>query len=121
MAFFDYGNRTGDPNFAPPEERLALKVPAEKDRPAFNNNAGYTMRDLEDSVAAIDPRTLRRFRQQLCADPLAKRIVQLHKASLSVVSGGEKKTKTQKELRTNEKTKNKKSSNQSSSSEKPLR
>ena len=65
--------------FIPSEERQLLEVPAEQDRDAFNGNVGYTMADLEASVKKVDPRTCKKFRQQWCTEPLAKRIIKLHK------------------------------------------
>ena len=67
--------------FIPSEERQLLEVPAEQDRDAFNGNVGYTMADLEASVKKVDPRTCKKFRQQWCTEPLAKRIIKLHKLS----------------------------------------
>ena len=37
------------------------------------------MADLEASVKKVDPRTCKKFRQQWCTEPLAKRIIKLHK------------------------------------------
>ena len=71
--------------FTPNEERQILEVPPEKDRKAFNNNAGYKMSDLEAEVAKTDPSNFKRFRQNYCTGFLAKKLLRLHR--LSMVSG----------------------------------
>ena len=67
--------------FMPAEERQLLEVPAEQDRDAYDNNSGYTMAHLEAAAKKVDPRTCKKFRQQHCVGPLAKRILKLHKLS----------------------------------------
>ena len=67
-------------SFVSSQEKQTLKVPAEKDRVAYNNNAGYKLKDLESDIAKTDPSTFQRFRQAYCTDPLAKRIMAIHKA-----------------------------------------
>jgi hypothetical protein len=82
-------------SFVPNKERIILKVPNEKDAAAFNAGAGYLMTDFEASVAASDHNTFKRFRQAACTDPLAKRIIAIHKAILSADSAkGIQKQKT---------------------------
>jgi len=68
--------------FIPNEERQILEVPPEKDRKAFNNNAGYKMSDLEAEVAKTDPSNFKRFRQQYCTGFLAKKLLRLHRLSM---------------------------------------
>ena len=49
-------------HFVSAHERQTLKIPAEKDRAAFNASAGYTCKDLEAAIASTDPLTFQRFR-----------------------------------------------------------
>ena len=82
-------------SFVPNEERIILKVPNEKDAAAFDAGAGYLMTDFEAAVAASDHNTFKKFRQAACTDPLAKRIIAIHKAILSADSAkGIQKQKT---------------------------
>ena len=67
--------------FMPNEERQILEVPPEKDRSAFNGNAGYKMADLELAVSKTDPSNFKRFRQQHCTNFLAKKLLRLHRLS----------------------------------------
>jgi hypothetical protein len=67
-------------SFVPNEERIILQVPNERDAAALNAGAGYLMTDFEAAVAASDHNTFKRFRQSACTDPLAKRIIAVHKA-----------------------------------------
>jgi hypothetical protein len=60
-------------SFVSSQEKQTLKVPAEKDRVAHNNNVGYKLKDLEADIAKTDPSTFQRFRQAHCTDPWAKR------------------------------------------------
>jgi hypothetical protein len=78
----------------PNEERQILEAPPEKDRKAFNNNAGYRMSDLEAEVAKTDPSNFKRFRQQHYTGFLAKKLLRLHR--LSMVSSQPPKDKEKK-------------------------
>jgi hypothetical protein len=64
--------------FVTAEERLALRVPAESDREAYKGK-GYSVEDLDKATGEIDARTLKRFRQNACSDPVATRVFQLDK------------------------------------------
>jgi hypothetical protein len=66
-------------DFVTSDEHLILQVPADKDRAAFNGGAGYDMAALEASLATTDPRSFRKFHQNLCTGPLAKRLLSIHK------------------------------------------
>ena len=66
-------------DFVTTDECLILQVLAEKDRAAFAAGVGYAMSDLEASLATTDPRLFRKFRQNLCTGPIAKRLLSLYK------------------------------------------
>ena len=67
-------------HFVPPEEKQHLDVPSAKDRKTHNAGAGYTLADLETSIATADVDSFKRFNQKHCTDPLAKRLLAIEVA-----------------------------------------
>jgi len=68
-------------NFLTADERLILKVPADKDFTTYNAGAGYTLTDLENECSSADPHSFKKFRQSACSNPLAKRLLSFVKTS----------------------------------------
>jgi hypothetical protein len=56
-----------------------LQVPARDQRTAFAEGAGYDVLELQRSLGRFDPATFRKFQQGHCHDPVALRVVSLHK------------------------------------------
>ena len=65
-------------HFVTNDERVILKVPADKDMKAHNAGAGYLVSDLETALIATDPTTFKTFSHRQCHDPLAKRVLLSH-------------------------------------------
>jgi hypothetical protein len=61
--------------FITPDERQILGVPSLAERPLYDNGRGYALADLEEAISAMDVTTLKRFRQNACADPVAIQIL----------------------------------------------
>jgi hypothetical protein len=61
------------------EEKKTLQVPARDQRAAFDNGAGYDVLTLQRSLNRFDPTTFRKFQQAHCHDPVALRVLSLHK------------------------------------------
>jgi hypothetical protein len=61
------------------EEKQTLQAPARDQRAAFNDGAGYDVMELQLSLGRFDPATFRKFQQGHCHDPVALRVVSLHK------------------------------------------
>ena len=60
------------------EERQVLGVPSEAKR----KDQGYSLEDLKAALDKKDPATFRYFRQVVCRDPVALRVVDIHKLSV---------------------------------------
>jgi hypothetical protein len=69
------------------DERVLLRVPADREMAAYDGGNGYTMVHLDTAIAETDPSTFKRFRQNSLVSSLAKRLLVIHRATT------EKKTK----------------------------
>jgi hypothetical protein len=65
--------------FVTNEEKQTLQVPARDQRSNYDNGAGYTVVALQRSLTRFDPATFKRFQQSHCQDPVAVRVVALHR------------------------------------------
>jgi hypothetical protein len=65
--------------FVTNEEKQTLQVPARDQRAAFNEGAGYDVLALQRSLNRFDPNTFRKFQQAHCHDPVAARVLSLHR------------------------------------------
>ena len=61
------------------EEKQTLQIPARDQRAAFNEGAGYDLPALQHSLGIFDPNTFKRFQQSHCHDPVAVRVLSLHR------------------------------------------
>ncbi len=61
------------------EEKQTLQVSAREQRAAHDNNAGYDVLTLQRSLNRFDPATFRKFQQGHCHDPVALRVLALHR------------------------------------------
>ncbi len=61
------------------EEKQTLQVPARDRRATFVNGAGYDVLTLQRSLNRFDPATFRKFQQTHCHDPVALRVLSLHR------------------------------------------
>jgi hypothetical protein len=97
------------------DERVLLKVPADREMAAYDGGGGYTMVHLDTAITEVDPSTLKRFRQSAATSPLAKRLLTIHRAT------SEKKKTKGSEQKPEDFSTNKKSgkSNESSSNKNP--
>ena len=59
---------------------MILHIPADRDMATYRGT-GYTMAMSETAVAAADPQSFKKFRQNSCSSPLAIRLIHLFKAS----------------------------------------
>jgi hypothetical protein len=59
------------------EEKQTLQVPAREKRPEYDENRGYTVISLQETLARFDPSTFRKFQQSFCRDPVALRVVNI--------------------------------------------
>ena len=75
------------------EERIALSVPADKDLAAHNQGNGYTMTDLEAALSTADADTFKMFRTSSIRDPVAKRLLRIQKAALTIEDSPKRKKK----------------------------
>ncbi len=60
-------------------EKQTLQVPARDQRAAYDQGAGYDVLTLQRSLNRFDPATFRKFQQSHCHDPVAVRVVALHR------------------------------------------
>ncbi len=65
--------------FATYEEKQTLQVPARDQRAAFNDGDGYDVLALQRSLDRFVSNTFRKFQQSHCRDPVAVRVLSLHK------------------------------------------
>jgi hypothetical protein len=65
--------------FVSNEEKQTLQVPAREQRAAFDDGAGYDVLALQRSLNRFDPATFRKFQQGHCHDPVALRVISLHR------------------------------------------
>ncbi len=65
--------------FVTNEEKQTLQVPAREMRAAFDDGAGYDVMTLQASLGRFDPGTFRKFQQGHCHDPVAARVLSLHR------------------------------------------
>ncbi len=65
------------------EEKQTLQVPARDQRAAHDEGRGYGVLELQRSLSCFDPATFRKFQQGNCHDPVALRVIALHKLSLA--------------------------------------
>jgi hypothetical protein len=88
------------------EEKQTLQVPARDQRAAFDNGAGYDVLALQRSLNRFDPNTFRKFQQAHCHDPVAARVLSLHRleAAERVQPNPRSRTKAELESHANEKT-----------------
>jgi hypothetical protein len=80
------------------EEKQSLQVPAREQRAAFDNNAGYDVLTLQRSLNRFDPATFQKFQQGHCHDPVAARVLSLHRLVAAEKAGSSQKSKTKTEL-----------------------
>jgi hypothetical protein len=66
--------------FITSEERQVLQIPSLADRASYGGGRGYTLTGLATSISAIDPTTLKKFRQSACTDLVALQILGLVKS-----------------------------------------
>ncbi len=83
--------------FVTNEEKQTLQVPSREQRAAFADGAGYDVVALQRSLNRYDPSTFRKFQQSHCHDPVALRVVNLHRlvAAEKAVPAGRAKSKTE--------------------------
>ena len=65
--------------FVTNEEKQTLQVPAREQRAAFDGGAGYDVLALQRSLNRFDPATFRKYQQSHCHDPVALRVIALHR------------------------------------------
>jgi hypothetical protein len=65
--------------FVSNEEKQTLQVPARDQRAAYDMGAGYDVLTLQRALNRFDPATFRKFQQSHCHDPVAVRVVSLHR------------------------------------------
>jgi hypothetical protein len=65
--------------FVSNEEKQTLQIPARDQRRAFNDGEGYDIFALQRSLDRFDPNTFRKFQQSHCHDPVAVRVLALHR------------------------------------------
>jgi hypothetical protein len=83
--------------FVTNEEKQTLQVPAREQR-AFDDGAGYTVLTLQRALTRFDPATFRKFQQGHCYDPVAARVLSLHKLVIAEKAGTQPRSKTKAEL-----------------------
>ncbi len=78
--------------FVTNEEKQTLQIPAREHRAAFNDGEGYDVLALQQSLNRFDPNTFKKFQQSHCHDPVAVRVLSLHRlvAAEKVVPKGKK-------------------------------
>ena len=65
--------------FVTNEEKQTLQIPAREHRAAFNDGEGYDVLALQQSLNRFDPNTFKKFQQSHCHDPVAVRVLSLHR------------------------------------------
>ena len=84
--------------FVTNEEKQTLQIPAREQRATFDNGAGYDVMTLQRSLNRFDPATFRKFQQGHCHDPVAVRVLSLHRLVLAEKAGSLPKGKTKADL-----------------------
>ncbi len=84
--------------FVTNEEKQTLQVPAREQRAAVDGGAGYTVMSLQRALTRYDPATFRKFQQGHCHDPVAARVLALHKLVMAEKAGTQPRGKTKAEL-----------------------
>jgi hypothetical protein len=80
------------------EEKQTQQTPARDQRAAFNDGDGYDILSLQRSLNRFGPNTFRKFQQSHCHDPVAVRVLSLHKLVAAEKAVPRGKTKTELEL-----------------------
>jgi hypothetical protein len=65
--------------FVTNEEKQTLQIPAREQRIGYDDGAGYDVLALQRSLNRFDPSTFRKFQQSHCHDPVALRVMVLHR------------------------------------------
>jgi hypothetical protein len=65
--------------FVTNEEKQTLQVPTREQRASFDDGAGYDVLSLQRSLNRLDPSTFRKFQQSHGHDPVALRVMSLHR------------------------------------------
>ncbi len=65
--------------FVTNEEKQTLQVPARDRRANHDDGAGYNMHVLQATLCRFDPATFKKFQQVHCHDPVATRVIALHR------------------------------------------
>jgi hypothetical protein len=97
--------------FVTNEEKQTLQVPARDQRANFDEGAGYTINLLQQSLGRFDPATFKKFQQSHCHDPVAVRVVSLHKLVSAERAASPNKGRTKQQLETHALTKDQGRSN----------
>ncbi len=84
--------------FVTNEEKQTLQVPAREQRAAVDGGAGYTVMSLQRALTRYDPATFRKFQQGHCHDPVASRVLTLHKLVTAEKAGTQPRNRTKAEL-----------------------
>ncbi len=65
--------------FVTNEEKQTLQVPAREQRASFEDGVGYGVLSLQRSLNRFDSSTFRKFQQSQCHDPVALRVMAMHR------------------------------------------
>ncbi len=84
--------------FVTNEEKQTLQVPARDQRANFDEGAGYNINVLQQTLGRYDPATFKMFQQGHCNDPVAVRVIALHRLVAAEKAGTAPKGKTKQEL-----------------------
>jgi hypothetical protein len=85
--------------FVTNEEKQTLQIPAREHRSAFNDGEEYDVLALQQSLNRFDPNTFKKlFQQSHCHDPVAVRVLLLHRLVAAEKAGPKGKTKPELEL-----------------------
>ncbi len=84
--------------FVSNEEKQTLQIPARDQRQAFNDGEGYNILALQRSLDRFDPNTFRKFQQSHCHDPVAVRVLALHRLVAAEKAPAPAKTRLKGEL-----------------------
>jgi hypothetical protein len=84
--------------FVTNEEKQTLQVPARDQRANFDEGAGYNINVLQQTLGRYDPATFKKFQQGHCHDPVAVRVIALHRLVAADKAGTAPKGKAKQEL-----------------------
>ncbi len=84
--------------FVSNDEKQTLQIPARDQRQAFNDGEGYDILALQRSLDRFDPNTFRKFQQSHCHNPVAVRVLALHRLVAAEKAPAPAKTRPKGEL-----------------------